>query len=430
MTLNTQELNAAYEAYKANPDNAADLFAVCTETAKRIVNGRIWGNDLQFDRDAIVADIVMDAFVALPNMPPDRIFAFWFSSLDYAALEADALTDIANNQVRELCYDARYADQWAQRVATGALSRHDAAVQLAILHASDYAKQLAELDREEENDRQRSTLTDDERATRKNGRDIRRTELLSKQDITAAQDGVNIVAATWQGALRNANAAFVQDSRDTAKQVAEVYQQALSGLNENLSNLMFGDKSNFSGMFKGIGKTLANDSLKQIESPILGALGLGKADGSASNPFSVKVVGGDFNSGLKSGLAGIFGGDGKDESKPAGVGGFFGSLIGGLFGGSFQHRALGGSVKAGVPVDVGELGRETFVPSVDGTIIPHNKTSGNVAYYTVNVANGVTPEQMNMHVSSALQQFHPQVVRDSVKAVTANRARNPASSRS
>jgi phage terminase large subunit-like protein len=39
------------------------------------------------------------------------------SSIDYAALETDALSDIANNQIRELCYDARYADQWSQRVS-------------------------------------------------------------------------------------------------------------------------------------------------------------------------------------------------------------------------------------------------------------------------------------------------------------------------
>lgn len=39
------------------------------------------------------------------------------SSIDYALLEADALEDIAKYQVQELPYDARYADQWAQRVS-------------------------------------------------------------------------------------------------------------------------------------------------------------------------------------------------------------------------------------------------------------------------------------------------------------------------
>jgi hypothetical protein len=35
-------------------------------------------------------------------------------------------------------------------------------------------------------------------------------------------------------------------------------------------------------------------------------------------------------------------------------------------------RAAGGPVQAGVPYTVGELGREMFVPAVNGTIIPHN----------------------------------------------------------
>ena len=39
------------------------------------------------------------------------------SSIDYKVLKADALADIARFQVRELPYDARYADQWSQEVA-------------------------------------------------------------------------------------------------------------------------------------------------------------------------------------------------------------------------------------------------------------------------------------------------------------------------
>lgn len=39
------------------------------------------------------------------------------SSIDYSVLEADALTDIAKYQIKDLPYDARYADQWSQRVS-------------------------------------------------------------------------------------------------------------------------------------------------------------------------------------------------------------------------------------------------------------------------------------------------------------------------
>jgi phage terminase large subunit-like protein len=39
------------------------------------------------------------------------------SSIDYATLEADSVADVATYQIQELAYDARYADQYAQRVA-------------------------------------------------------------------------------------------------------------------------------------------------------------------------------------------------------------------------------------------------------------------------------------------------------------------------
>lgn len=38
------------------------------------------------------------------------------ASIDYSLLEADTVGDIARNDVRQLAYDARYADQWSQRV--------------------------------------------------------------------------------------------------------------------------------------------------------------------------------------------------------------------------------------------------------------------------------------------------------------------------
>ncbi|MDE1161919.1 MAG: terminase large subunit [Acidobacteriaceae bacterium] len=61
------------------------------------------------------------------NLPENTHYQAWVeqqhlsatpgSSLDYAMLEADALADIAINQVREIPYDPRYADQWSQRVS-------------------------------------------------------------------------------------------------------------------------------------------------------------------------------------------------------------------------------------------------------------------------------------------------------------------------
>lgn len=307
---------------------------------------------------------------------------------------------------------------------TGQISRQAAAFQLAQIHAEQYRQQMAAL-KAELDEQQKinpfSAETINARAAVDKAAADRRVQVM--------QDAASTAATTWQDALKSANAVWVQDSQDSAKQVVELYQQTLNGLNDNLADVMVGDRSNFAGMFKGIGKTLANDSLKRIESPILGALGVGKADGSASNPFSVKIVGGSGTG--SAGLQKLFSGssDDSDDNSGSGIGGFFGKIGGfftGLFGG---HRALGGSVQAGVAYDVGEMGRETFVPSTNGTIIPNNRTGGNAAYYAVNVANGVTPEQMKMHVDTALRQYHSRVVGDSVAAMQEHQRRQPTSRR-
>jgi phage terminase large subunit-like protein len=61
------------------------------------------------------------------NLPENQHYRKWVadghltstagSSIDYSVIEADTLADIKQYRIRELPYDARYADQWAQRVS-------------------------------------------------------------------------------------------------------------------------------------------------------------------------------------------------------------------------------------------------------------------------------------------------------------------------
>ena len=55
---------------------------------------------------------------------------------------------------------------------------------------------------------------------------------------------------------------------------------------------------------------------------------------------------------------------------------FGGSLFGFNIGGLLPARSSGGRVNKGMPVTVGESGREIFVPQSSGTIIPHNQSGG------------------------------------------------------
>jgi len=91
-------------------------------------------------------------------------------------------------------------------------------------------------------------------------------------------------------------------------------------------------------------------------------------------------------------------------SSSSSGGGFFGSLLkigSSLFGGGttspfdtggeaiYTNYAEGGSVKSGVPITVGERGRELFIPSSNGTIVP-NQDLGSGMNITFNIqANDV-----------------------------------------
>jgi tape measure domain-containing protein len=81
----------------------------------------------------------------------------------------------------------------------------------------------------------------------------------------------------------------------------------------------------------------------------------------------------------------------------SGGGGFFSFLTG---------RASGGNVNAGQPVVVGEAGREVFVPSAAGTVIPNGKTGGQVNNVSIVINEGSRQEngQDSSKMAKAIEQ--------------------------
>lgn len=302
----------------------------------------------------------------------------------------------------------------------GNISPYDYAVQQANIHSQLYAAEQDALTKKLADAKQSGTPAEVDAAEQA----ILKSQ--AQRAVQVMEDAANTVATTWRGALRNSLSSWVQDARDSAQQVEQLTQQTLEGLNGNLVDAMFGDKTDWSGMFKGIGKTIAGDGLKRVEASALGAFGLGKADGSKENPFYVLMANGGLGDSKTFGLFPDFDHSGDGDDDGGGASGFFGkvgSFFSQIFGGG---RAVGGDVQPGVAYDIGEAGRERFVPSVPGKIIPHSAMSGDAAIYNVQVANGVTPEQMRVHVRQALEEFHPRVVGASVAAVRELAARKPA----
>ena len=67
---------------------------------------------------------------------------------------------------------------------------------------------------------------------------------------------------------------------------------------------------------------------------------------------------------------------------------FGGSLFGFNIGGLLPARSSGGRVNAGMPVTVGETGKEIFIPQSSGTIIPNNQASSSTNInFTINTVD-------------------------------------------
>lgn len=174
---------------------------------------------------------------------------------------------------------------------------------------------------------------------------------------------------------------------------------------------MTGGQSNFAGLFRGFGQQFAELGLKNIESPILSKLGFGKADGSAANPFSVRIV--DGVGGSVGSIASSIGG------KLGKVGGFFSSIFGGF-------RATGGPVTAGNAYVVGENQPELFVPPTSGTIMPDTSLLGGTTHHWNIDARGATdPAAVDAAVRRGIAAAAPSLIGNSVRAVHEQKRRSP-----
>ena len=113
--------------------------------------------------------------------------------------------------------------------------------------------------------------------------------------------------------------------------------------------------------FDAIGDAIESDIKNNLKDAITGAQSFGDAMNNVLNNIKNQVLDLAFDevfTNFKSGLSK------KKDKDNGGIGGFLGSIIGGLF------KANGGPVKAGQPYIVGERQPELFVPNRSGTILP------------------------------------------------------------
>jgi hypothetical protein len=296
----------------------------------------------------------------------------------------------------------------------GLISRIDAAIQLRNLHEEQYAAQLAKLKQDLANvlpgtdaDAQRNRIQ--QRIVELNGRHTQQ----QYSDAIATGDGTTSGSVGAKNALNE----FVRSTRDAATQMQRITSSILNSVNDQLANAIVGDNTDWAGTFKGIGKQVAKSGLERAEGSILGAFGLGKPDGTATNPLNVRVVDG---TGVPGGIGGLFGGGDSDSDSGGGIGGFFSSIFGGA-------RAAGGDVEAGKIYRFNENGQELFAPHTSGTVIPNNKLGfggGDNISYSID-ARGTDPVQTDMRVRAAIVAAHQSSVKQAVKQVHQQSSRQP-----
>lgn len=234
------------------------------------------------------------------------------------------------------------------------------------------------------------------------------------------------------------------EAQQTSEKIKQITETFIDGFNDQLANGMTGQKMSFGGVFQQAAHGLAKTGLERMEGLLFG--GKGKPDGSQSKPFYIKsaesksgiqsILGGGKGSGSGS-SGGLFGNLlgwannndwlGSHMGSPFGKGGFFDggggsflSSIGGLF-----HFALGGPVAAGVPVVTGELGREVFVPSTPGTIIPHSQAFGSTNNVSIDARGAHDPAQTYAAVHRAMRPYVAMSGPASLAAQADHRRRTP-----
>ena len=374
----------------------------------------------------------------------------------------------ASNQLAE--YSIRMA------VASGQMTRMDAAEAMAALHADQYRDALEKLQDSLANIQTMRGLTIEDRNEKASNIQNQIDQLAAARAQQTVEDQAGIDDSTLGGSIRQALDMYVQQAQDVAGQISRILTDAFNSVNSSLSHSLMEHAYNgreyrrniengLSETARGIGSQVLDSGFKQIEGSVLGRFGSGpktKPDGSESNPIWVRLANGQLAGAGPAGtiaakvaslgggslatssipLTVLIGGGDRDSSTPGSVTtttpgqSGAGSLVSKIIGGALHFLpgfADGGSIQSNLPAIVGENGPEIFMPSSSGRIIPNDQLGGGGHHFHMPIsvdARGATdPAAVEAAANRAVLAAAPHIVRAANSAMNERDRRTPASSR-
>lgn len=321
--------------------------------------------------------------------------------------------------------------------AKGQINAYALAVDEARIHDQEYAEQIADLRHQLDELHQNDFPGNTANTAKEQQVQTQINVLQSRQRMQQMQDAQNEFNNTWKGSITGIYDTVIAKSQQTMQEVQRISQQFIEGVNDQLARGMTGERMNFSGVFRGVSQSLAKASLEKVEGSVLKQFGMGKADGSQSSPYWVQMAkesAADMSplNGIAKGILDKFGGSGSgsdnstdNSSRGSGFGGFLKNIFS-MFGGG---HAMGGDVLGGMPVDVGELGPERFVPYTNGRIVPHNEVNTGKGPVYIDARGSHDPAQTEAAVHRAMGKYLPHAAVAGAASNHEWNARRPSTSR-
>lgn len=255
----------------------------------------------------------------------------------------------------------------------------------------------------------------------------------------------------------------VQDFTNLGNILSENFTRDLNSFNDTLMHVLETPSNRMRGqhpwrnMGAGMAETAGRSALQYGEGSLMKALGLGgtgKADGSQSKPFYVRLAegltgsssatsgimawlnnsnwAGNLFGGRLFGSGGIFdtaagsGASAASGEAAQGIGQLFSALL------PTMGFAEGGMIPSNMPVLVGERGPEILAGAGGRSVIPNNRLSlgaGDTHFYSIDARGATDPAAIEAAVNRAMASYAPTAQRMAMASIQDHNRRVPPSKR-